>query len=257
MKGDRFSKIGIQRELHLGWFGQAARLHAMGFDKRAARQEIYTYLDQAPGFSTPPTDQAKTYIANPLIKTWIAPDDDLEPLRDELFQILQNEPGLELPIQWALLGAAYPFWFEVAAIMGRLLNLQDQATQAQIVARLKERFGDRQTVSRRARYIIRSMVTWGVLKDSKVKGCYEKTKPRLISNHDLVVLMLEAALRSRPLQNAVVRDLLSSPIFFPFELPRLTGDFIAQKSPRMELTRYGLDEEVITVAKSTIETHAE
>lgn len=253
MKADRFSKIGIQRELHLGWFDQAARLHAMGFDKRAARQEIYSYLDKASEFSTPPTVQAKTYIANPLIKTWIAPDEDLAPLRDDLFQVLQKNPGLDLPIHWALLGAAYPFWFEVAAIMGRLLNLQDQATQAQIVARLKERFGDRQTVSRRARYIIRSMVTWGVLNDSKVKGCYEKPKSRLITNQHLVALMLEAALRARPAPNAIVRDLLNSPSFFPFELPRLTGAFIAQKSPRMELIRYGLDEEVLQLKEREME----
>jgi len=245
LKADRFKKVGIQRELHLSWFDQALRLHATGFDKRAARQEIYKYLDQAPEFSTPPTEQAKTYIANPLVKTWISPDKDLESLRDDLFEAVQKDPTLRLPAHWALLGAAYPFWFEVAAIVGRLLNLQDQVTHSQIVARLKEQFGDRQTVSRRARYIIRSMVSWGVLKDSEVKGCYEKSKTQLIENPTMGALMLEAGLRAKPTAKATIRDLMAFPGFFPFVLPSMTGSAVTQECPRIELLRYGWEDEVL------------
>jgi hypothetical protein len=242
---DRFSKVGIQRELHIEWFDQAARIHAMGFTKSESRQEIYSYLDNAPGFDTPPSKQSKIYIANALIKSWIAPDDDLLPLRNAAFRYSQDNPHAGLPIHWCLLGAAYPFWFSVAAIVGRLLNLQDQVTQTQIVSRLKEKFGDRQTISRRARYVIRSFVAWGVLKDTEVKGCYEIISPINIPDPTLAVLMFESALLSMLEGKCELGLLLNSPAFFPFHLPVVTGDYISQNSEVIDVVRYGLDDELL------------
>ena len=249
-KADRFSKVGIQRELRMEWFDQAARLYGMGFSKADARQEIYAYLDGAPGIDTPPSEQTKTYVANALIKSWLAPDQDLIPLRNAAFQLLQNNPNARLPVHWCLLGAAYPFWFSVATVIGRLLNLQSQVTQLQIVSRLKEKFGDRQTVSRRARYVIRSFVAWGVLKDLDTKGCYEKTSLVSISDESLAILMLESALLSKSDGKGTLGLLLNSPAFFPFQLPVMTGDFISQRSDRIDVVRYGLDDELVKLIGS-------
>ncbi len=49
------------------------------------------------------------------------------------------------------------------------MALQDQVTQTQTVNHLKELYGDRQTVSRYARCVIRSFIAWGALKDFEVK----------------------------------------------------------------------------------------
>ena len=248
MKLDRFTKVGIQRELHIDWFDQAVRLHGMGFSKIDARQEIYTYLDGAPGFDTPPSKQTKTYVANALIKSWLAPDQDLIPLRNAAFQLLQENPNARFPIHWSLLGAAYPFWFSVATVIGRLLNLQNQITQLQVVSRLKEKFGDRQTVSRRARYVIRSFVAWGALKDADTKGCYEKSSPVSIADTNLAILMFESALLATPEAKGTLGLFLNNPAFFPFQLPMMTGDFISQRNERIEVARYGLDDEFLRVS---------
>jgi hypothetical protein len=242
---DRFNKVGIQRELHREWFDKAANLHGMGFSKTDARKDTYAYLDSAPGFDTPPSMQTKTYIANALIKSWITPERDLVHLRDTAFKLLQENSAAGIPIHWSMLGAAYPFWFSVAAVVGRLLNLQDQVTQTQIVVRLKEKFGDRQTISRRARYVIRSFVAWGVLKDSEVKGCYEKVSPLTIADANLAILMLESALLATPDAQSSLGALQSNPAFFPFQLPVLTGNFISQHNNRIETVRYGLDDELL------------
>lgn len=242
---DRFVKVGIQRELHLEWFEQAARFYGSGISKRDARQEIYSYLDSAPGFATSPSLQSKTYIANALIKSWIDPAPELSSLRNTAFKYLQEHNVNRTAVHWCLLGAAYPFWFEVAAKIGRLLNLQDQVTQAQVVLRLKENYGDRQTISRRARYVIRSYVSWGVLKDSAIKGSYEKMTPMPITNYGLAAFMLESALNAMPEGKAALGLLLNNPGFFPFRLPVLSGDFIAQQTSRIEVVRYGLDDELL------------
>jgi hypothetical protein len=245
MKSDRLTKVGIQRELHIEWFDQAARLHAIGLTKSAARQELYAYLDGAPGFDTPPSIQTKTYVANALIKSWITPEKDLVALRNAACQLLQEYSNARFAVHWCLLGAAYPFWFAVAAVIGRLLNLQDQVTQTQVVSRLKEKFGDRQTISRRARYVIRSFVAWGALRDSETKGCYEKVAPFFVADQKLAIVMLEAALHAIPEGKCALGLLLNNPAFFPFQLPVMSGDFIAQRCGRIDVIRYGLDDELL------------
>lgn len=242
---ERHDKIGIQRELHVDWFDHAASIYAAGYKKLAARQEFYSYLDSVSGFSVPLTEQTKIYISNALVKTWIDPDEELIPLRDAAYKLINIKTANRTAIHWSLLCAAYPFWFNVASSVGRLLNLQDQATQSQIVLRLKERYGDRQTVSRRARYVIRSFVAWGVLKDSKAQGCYEKTTPIAITEPDLSVLMLESALHALPEGKASLSLLLNNPAFFPFHMSRMTGDFISKHNSRLDVVRYGLDEELL------------
>ena len=245
MATDRFSKVGIQRELNVEWFNQSLRFHGAGVPKKNARQEIYNYLESAPGFETPPSAQTKTYIANPLIKTWIAPEKAIIPLRDAAFLLVQKEPSCRILAHWSLLSAAYPFWFEVSAIVGRLLNLQDQVTQTQIVTRLKEKFGDRQTISRRAHYVIRSFITWGLLKDSVTKGCYEKIARKNISDTDVAIMMLEAALLTNQETKMALGTLLNNPAFFPFQLPSISGDYIARHNDRINVVRYGLDDEML------------
>lgn len=243
--GERHEKIGIQRELYPQWFDHAASVFSAGYSKTAARQELYSYLDTAVGFVTSPSNQTKTYIANVLIKTWIAPEKEITPLRDVAHTLLNSSSCSRLAIHWALLCAAYPFWFNVASRIGRLLNLQDQVTQSQIVLRLKETYGDRQTVSRRARYVIRSLVNWDVLRDSDVKGCYEKVSPVAITDVDLSIYMLEAALCALPEGKLALSLLLNNPAFFPFHLPVMTGDFVSQRTDRIEVDRYGLDDELM------------
>jgi hypothetical protein len=248
--GERHDKVGIQRELYLQWFEHAAAVFAAGYTKSAARQELYSYLDNAVGFASPPSAQTKTYIAHALIKTWVAPEKDLIALRDTAHRLLNSNPCCRISIHWALLCAAYPFWFNVASRVGRLLNLQDQVAQSQIVLRLKETYGDRQTVSRRARYVIRSFVNWKALKDSEVKGCYEKVAPLVISDLDLVILMLEAALHAIPEGKAALGLLVNNPAFFPFQLPVISGDIISQRSDRIEVDRYGLDDELLKLKQT-------
>jgi len=152
---------------------------------------------------------------------------------------------MALAIHWGMISAVYPFWFNVARQTGRLLALQDQVTQTQIIYRLKEQYGDRQTVSRYARFVIRSFVSWGALKDSESKGCYEKTAPVSITEPYLAILLFESALLASPEAKGSLRLLLNNPAFFPFHIPGITGDFVSRHSDRIDVIRYGLDEELL------------
>lgn len=247
MSEERIQKIGIQRELDLRWMEFAQRLHTSGVSRRECRQQIYEYLDTAPGFDATPTQQTKIYVANLLVKTWLFPEPDVIALRDAAADLLEHSRSDSRVFHWALIGAAYPFWFAVARVVGRLLFLQESVTQLQIFSRLAEQYGDRQTVSRRARYVIRSFVRWGVLRDTEVAGTYSGGLSLQIDNAEIHSLLIEALLRSGESARIEFGQLSSSPSLFPFALRSCTAEQALAANARLKGERYAFNDLLISL----------
>ncbi|MGD9489076.1 MAG: hypothetical protein AB7W47_13705 [Calditrichaceae bacterium] len=245
--GKRHEKLGIKQTIQRQWMDKTVQMMLAGLSEKEIRSELDEYLSTQKQSGGIGERGKKTYgMAISLLAAWFAPKEELRPFSNDALCIARELPTeLWKPLHWAVLSASYPFWFNVARQTGRLLNLQYQITQPQIFSRLKEQYGDRETVSRNARYTVRSFVAWGALKDSETKGCYEKASPVRIVDAKLVILMLESALMATPEAKSALGLLLNNPAFFPFQLPVLTGDFVSQRSDRIELVRYGLDDELL------------
>lgn len=245
----RHDKLGIKQTIQKHWMDRVVKMMLAGLNEKEIRAELDEFLATQKQSGGTGERGKKTYgMAISILASWFAPDKDLIAFREHALALIRHEhPQNWLPYHWAVISASYPFWFNVAKQTGRLFNLQDQITQAQIIARLKEQYGDRETVARNARYVIRSFVAWGVLEDSKVKGCYEECKPMGISESNLVILLYEAALHAEREGKATLRLLRNNPAFFPFRLPVLTGDYISQQSNIIDVIRYGLDDEFLKV----------
>lgn len=247
----RHETIGIKQVIRFEWMQKVANLLLAGFDAKTIRRELHELLSDSNGNATEGkrSDKTRTFVVGNLMKIWVSPDPELIPVRDTSLQLLQEIPSMALAIHWEMISAVYPFWFNVARQTGRLLALQDQVTQVQIINRLKEQYGDRQTVSRYAQYVIRSFVAWGTLSDSKAKGCYEKATPLSVTDPNLAILMLESALLSTPEAKGTLGLLLNNPAFFPFQLPVLTGNVVSLNSRRIEVVRYGMDDELLRLER--------
>ncbi len=243
----RHETIGIKQTIRLEWMQKTTNLLLAGLDGKCIRQALHEFLADRKGDGSEGerSDKTRTFVVNNLMKIWVSPDPELIPFRDASLAFLRERPTMALAIHWGIISAVYPFWFNVARQTGRLLALQDQVTQTQIINRLKEQYGDRQTVSRYARYVVRSFVAWGVLKDSESKGCYEKATPVSITEPHLAILLFESALLASPEAKGSLRLLLNNPACFPFHIPVITGDFVSRHSERIDVIRYGLDEELL------------
>ena len=243
----RHEALGIKQVIRFDWMQKAANLLLAGLDAKTIRQELHEFLADRKGNGSAGerSDQTRTFVVNYLMNIWVSPAPELVPFRDASLEFLRKNPSMALAAHWGMISAVYPFWFNVARQTGRLLALQDQATQTQIINRLKEQYGDRQTVSRYAQFVIRSFVAWGALKDSEAKGCYEKAVPVSIAEPNLAILMIESALLATPEAKSALGLLLNNPAFFPFQLPVMTGDFASQRSGRIDVIRYGLDDELL------------
>lgn len=223
--GQRHETIGIKQAIYFEWMQKTANLLLAGLDTKTIRQEFREFLAdrKGNGAEVQRNNQTRAFVVNSLMKIWVSPDPGLIPFRDASLAFLREHPSMALAVHRRMISAVYPFWFNVARQNGRLLALQGQVTQTQIINRLKEQYGDRQTGSRCARFVIRSFIAWGALKDSEVKGCYEKAAPVSIADANLSILIFESALLATPEAKGALRLLLNNPAFFPFQLPFMTA----------------------------------
>lgn len=254
MMGSRQEKIGIKQVIRLEWMDKVVSMLLSGMPEVLIRQELDEYLSTRKQSGGLGERGKKTYgMAIGILSSWFSPDNDLIPFRNDALKLAREIPKDKwLPLHWAVISAAYPFWFNVAKQVGRLLNLQDKITQKQVFNRLKEQYGDRETVARNARYTVRSYVAWGVLKDSGVKGCYAKGDSLLVTDYKEIIILLESGLLASQEGKNPLNVLLNSPSFFPFTMPTVTGAFISQNSPRINVIRYGLDDELLKLNDESI-----
>jgi len=247
----RHQKIGIKQVIRLEWMEKTLDMVIAGMEAEAIRKELKAYLADKKQSGRTGTRGEKTYVIaiGILMQAWVEPDETLLAMRDAALELARSlHLRNRIPLHWAMLSAAYPFWHNVAQQTGRLLNLQDQVTQKQIFTRLQEQYGDRPALNRCARHTVRSFVAWDVLKDTAVKGCYIKAEPITVPDIRLALLLLEGALHAIPEEKSSLRALLNMPALFPFQLPVLTGDLISQTNQRIDvLNTAGFDDQMITL----------
>lgn len=244
---NRHSKIGMKQVIRLEWMDKVLSMLLAGMSELEIRKHLDEYLSTQKQSGGEGERGKKTYgIAVGILSCWFAPDKDLIDFRNDVLKLARNLPRDKwLPLHWSIISASYPFWFNIAKQVGRLLNLQDKVTQRQIFDRIKEQYGDRETIARNARYAVRSLIAWGVLRDSENKGCYEKASPISISDINLAWLILESALYSIPEGKGTLAFLINDPSFFPFHFPAITTNSALCKSDRIELIRLGLDNDLL------------
>lgn len=235
--------IGIDRRLQLAWLESTASLSLAGTPPKEISSTLQGMLKDKLASGGPDGRGSLEKTITVLMRIWATTPEPLRSFRDEGLVLLQTGPKeTAVSVHWGMTIAVYPFWGFVADITGRLLKLQGSATIAQILRRVKEQLGERETVIRSAQRAIRSYVDWGLLLDTGEKGVYKMAKQIIIDNEKLAAWLIEAALRSSGLEAVPLKTLINSSAIFPFkiEIPpvsRLVG--------RVELHRQGVDEDIL------------
>lgn len=248
----RHEKLGIKQIIQIEWMDRVVQMLLAGMSETDIRKDMDEYLsEQGTKGGTARRSEETKKKAIGILSSWFPKDKELAPFCESVLNLASStQPSEWLPLHWAVISASYPFWFNVAKQVGRILSLQDKVTQRQIFDRLKEQYGDRETVARVARYTVRSFVSWDVLKDSNKKGCYEGQDTHVITDSNVAVLLLESALHALPEGKCALAGLTNNPGFFPFQLPVLTADYISQNNDRIDVAHYGLDDELLKLATS-------
>lgn len=243
----RANQVGFSQRVRLEWLEQTANLILAGNDKAAINNALQDLLKDKVSIGGEAVRGNKEKTITILMKVWFNVPPQLESFRGEGLEMLKRFPRTDrIAVHWGMVMAVYPFWAAVAGQVGRLLKLQGSAAAAHVQRRMREQYGERETVSRAARRVLRSFKDWGVLSETSTKGVYAPGLSLLIEDPKLFSWMIEASLYARPNGSAALRELIDSTSLFPFRLKQVTAEgLLAAVSPRLELLRHGLDDDLV------------
>ncbi len=251
------ASVGFSQRIQLAWLEKTSNLTLAGNTPEQIKAALDETLRDKLSVGSDARAGNRVKSISILMNIWATGPEKLKPLQSEGLALLSCLPReAHLPVHWGMSMATYPFFGTVAETAGRLLRLQGDLTSAQTQRRLREQFGERETVFRAAQRILRCFVDWGVLQDSPQKGMYVPAPARPIEDRQLAAWMIEAVLRASGSSYSTLSAIGQSPMLFPFVLPALNLG-VLQINERLDSHRQGLDEDVITLRSGVIFPAAE
>lgn len=244
MNGDRRKVLGFDQRIRLEWLEAAAGHAAAGKTYDEMREALLDLLDGVVGGRRYASARSKTVTV--LSRVWGGVVPGTEGLRRRAIEALPHVDAAErVALHWAMSLSAYPFFADVAVIVGRLLELQDEAPMAHIVRRTVELWGDREKVHGASQKVVRSMADWGCLTEPS-KGVFRRRTPQLEVRDELASTLAEGLLFGGEQSAVPLPQLLRHPAAFPFQVE--LHAYNLRRGQTFEITRQGLDLDVVSLA---------
>ncbi len=248
----RVNQVGFSQRIRLEWLRCTAGLVMAGKDRDTIYKELHRMLKEGSPDAVDAERGRRQKAITILMKIWEIVPVGLEGFRDAGLELLKTQPQeMALPVHWGMAMAVYPFFGVTAAGVGRLLRLQGSFSISQVQRRLREQYGERETVSRAARRTIRSFYDWGVLTESGKPGIYLPAGTINITGISLISWMIEAVLYTTGERRGNFREIAGSPSLFPFRLAGIEPGQISSGG-RVEVIRHNLDEDMLFIKRPAI-----
>ena len=238
--------IGIKQVIRYDWMVHTVDLIKSGLKNEEIKKEIEYYLSDRKG-NGEVGDRAEytmSLAVTLLMNIWVEPKQKLLGYRDRLLEIVKMKE-FEPICHWAMISSVYPFWFNMFYIFGSLFKLQDQVKKSQIISRTYDLLGERNTIERCSRYVIRSFVSWDLIRDGKKAGIYEKGKVYQISDAYLASLLVEAMLYAVPETRIPLNSIVNCPAFCSFKFPVIDGYVLSKVNQNLLVEQYSVNEEML------------
>ena len=244
----RAKSVRFDRLIEIEWLDAVAAEVAAGNDSPTIRTRLSDLLEgHVAGGRKRGSSCHKT--VGILCGVWLDVSPDMRGLRDRALSILPSLSTSERrALHWSLLVGGFPFFAELVGNVGRLLELQESLSMAQLTRRMRESWGDRSTMDKAAQRVMRSMVQWGFLVDEADKGVYARGKGRVAVSGELAGLLLEGLLINEG-KTIPVAQAATHPGLFPFTVS--LNSHTLRHSSHFEVHRQGLDMDVVGLAEET------
>jgi len=218
----RLKRIGFSRNITLEWLDETARYTAEMGDHEKVRQALNYTVTIHEG------QEAKRKTLDVLIRTWTRVPEEHIKLRDHAIELLKDVRSEDtIWLHWGLLLLAYPIFYDVSNMIGRLLTLQGKVTTSQIKRRIVKDWGERTTLNRTISRIVQSLKDWNILRNSN--NTYQLAKKRETKNVELQIWLLEALLKADPSKTTILQEISRIPSLFPFTITINTTQIINSK----------------------------
>lgn len=218
--------IGFNRFIRRAWLDQAATVRQEIHDIPTLRIALHKMLEgRVAGESA---RGARTKSVGVLTRIWSPTDIVLAGERDDALALMRIVARDEwIVFHWFLTCATYPFFEDVAILVGRLMKLQGQVAAKEIMERLSKTYGERETVHRCLQYVLRSMVEWRVLQDQD-RGTYTPGRRTTIDDGRILSWSIKCRMQGRNAAGLYESSLKQDPASFPFEFGTRAWDDVSE-----------------------------
>lgn len=240
-------EVGFSQRIRLEWLEKTAEILAEGKSKKEIESALYNILSEQLHSDGNTKRGSREKALTILLKIWVSSPESVHPLKEDAIIYFRKLPFSDhIILHWGLSIAIYPFFGIMADTVGRLLKLQGSFTPVQVLRRIKEQFGERETVTRAARRVLRCFVDWGVLKDSTKKGIYLPVASYVITDKRIIAWLIEAILIYGNSHSGLLSVITQSPILFPFTLDQFSQQDLTNNK-RLEIFHQGANEVVVVI----------
>lgn len=165
--------IAFNRRLKASWLQEGLRLLADGTEG-ANWIELMEDLVKESNSGKDSITKSMRYLRH----VWIEKG-EADALRTDAIKLYRTEPTEKSSIilSWGMAIATYPFLNDVASTIGRMLRVQPELKLEQLLRKLSETYGERETVRRSGRYALGVITDFGFVERTKSAGCYQLGKP--------------------------------------------------------------------------------
>jgi hypothetical protein len=239
---NRRGTLGFDRRIDLGWLDAAAAQAAAGVPSDEMRANLWSLLDGT--VSGDKTNSARGKTVTVLNHIWgTVPRSAASLQKRALAQLEGSTTDERLALHWAMMVGTYPVFTDTATAAGRLLALQGSFTLAHLIRRLVGVWGERSTLERAGQRIVRSMVQWGVLRNTTTHGKYETDPRRRKIGPAVGIVLIESLLVDAEETSIPLEQLTGHPAIFPFDLD-LNANHVRSAS-QFRVHRQGLNSDFV------------
>jgi len=236
--------VGISQKIKRVWLDLLLDELARTKEEPALRSLLDDQLKQEL-----PGKESRAKAAGIILQIWSPVSSERVSVRDRAVELLPRISGRErIWLHWGMTSLAYPFFRDVAEIVGRLSTLQDDFSTAQVQNRMVTNWGDRTTTKEAVQKLITSMLDWGVLRSAKNKGHFLLSSKITTANIELQFWLLEVQLKSSAADEIELQHLLRQPSLFPFAFSIGPGDL--RKCESFNIHRQGLDTDIVSLTNA-------
>lgn len=204
--------VTFNRRLRASWLAEGLRLATEGLPVEEAEERLKA-LVSAENSGKDTITKSVRYLRH----LWFEPEAAFLELHKEALALYRENPSSETArvLSWGMMLVRYPFVRQVSEAVGRLLRLQEEVQQGQLKRKMKEAFGERETVLRSCRYAVSLLLDYNFVLLKAGSSGYIKGDPLRFEAPKLASWFLQAFFASLENKTGLIRDeLIAQPSLF-------------------------------------------
>lgn len=218
--------VGLNVSIKMDWMKKAVELLNEDFTEEEYKQALKEHLAYE---IDSPTNLRKA--KDNLAFIWYRDSEKYAALQQEGRDLAKRHPDSIAAIGWCMIPMAYPIFFDLAKLMGKMYEFEETITTGQIRQKMFDEWGERSTLDYSTGKVIAAMKSLGTV-NSPATGKYTKSRLR-IANEEILSFMLRVTMALDGSSYYPYELLAEFPFLFPF-------DFQVSKEMLMQDERFVL-----------------